>query len=340
MSRSLLGLQSHRAMANGQSLHWKLFGPCASKHLCWLVPAHTQQPATSSQSKYAHASTAQEDAFKKWHVQALHIHHIPMQSKHPNAYMHACDMVSHAQTKVMLMHGAGEHIDSGGELSISSTHFSEEPRIATTWGLCSRTLPLPPKKKKTTARIPTQRKRMISSVNQEDCLGFPHIRATSTWTSGQTLNFSSLPAISCQIRTPCLIDLFSQQHPEETNLAPGPATWLHIADMTHLNKGAARPIKLTKPLSTCQIMRMCPNWPILKNVLEFQGYFKKRTFPKKALQRPQKDTFMCTIGRSRQFCRWIFQHHGWSGIAMWGKLSHVGVCQNLLSSMLVGFSHP
>ena len=69
--------------------------------------------------------------------------------------------------------------------------------------------------------------------------------------------------------------------------------------MTHLNKGAARPIKLTKPLSTCQIMRMCPNWPILKNVLEFQGYFKKRTFPKKALQRPQKDTFMCTIGRSR-----------------------------------------
>ena len=185
------------------------------------------------------------------------------------------------------------------DLSMSSTHFSEEPRIATTWGLCSRTLPLPPKKKKTTARIPTQRRRMISSVNQEHCLGFPHIRATSTWTSGQTLNFSSLPAISCQIRTPCLIDLFSQQNPEETNLAPGPATWLHIADMTHLNRGAARPIKLTKPLSTCQIMRMCPNWPILKNVLEFQGYFKKRTFPKKALQRPQKDTFMCTIGRSR-----------------------------------------
>ena len=46
--------------------------------------------------------------------------------------MHACDMVSHAQTKVMLMHGASEHIDSGGELSISSTHFSEESRIATT----------------------------------------------------------------------------------------------------------------------------------------------------------------------------------------------------------------
>ena len=46
--------------------------------------------------------------------------------------MHACDMVSHAQTKVMLMHCASEHIDSGGELSISSTHFSEEPRTATT----------------------------------------------------------------------------------------------------------------------------------------------------------------------------------------------------------------
>ena len=37
-----------------------------------------------------------------------------MQSKHPNAYMHACDMFSHAQTKVMLMRGASEHIDSGG----------------------------------------------------------------------------------------------------------------------------------------------------------------------------------------------------------------------------------
>ena len=298
MSRSLLGLQSHLAMAHGQSLHWKLFGPCASKHLCCLVPAHTQQPATSSQSKYAHASTAQEDAFKKWHVQALHIHHIPMQSKHPNAYMHACDMFSHAQTKVMLMRGASEHIDSGGTCPFHPRTSAKNHALPQHEDYVAG-LPLPPKKKKTTARIPTQRKRMISSVNQEDCLGFPHIRATSTWTSGQTLNLSSLPAISCQIRTPCLIDLFSQQHPEETNLAPGPATWLHIADMTHLNKGAARPIKLTKPLSTCQIMRMCPNWPILKNVLEFQGYFKKRTFPKKALQRPQKDTFMCTIGRSR-----------------------------------------